>query len=66
MTSSSNELSPAERYKRAKEKQKYRELELFAAELKFPLDDFKEQACRALESPEPTPPQSGTLLGAKI
>ena len=50
MTSSSNELSPAERYKRAKDKQKYRELELFAAELKFPLDDFQEQACRALES----------------
>ncbi len=50
VTSSSNELSPAERYKRAKDKQKYRELELFAAELKFPLDDFQEQACRALES----------------
>ena len=50
MTSSSNELSAAERFKRAKDKQKFKELELFSADLRFPLDDFQEQACQALES----------------
>ena len=49
MTSNSTELSAAERYRKAKEKAKYPEFELFAAGLKFPLDDFQEQACRALE-----------------
>ena len=49
MTSSSTEPSPAERYKKAKSKAKFPEFELFSAELAFPLDDFQEQACRALE-----------------
>lgn len=49
MTSNSTELSAAERYRKAKEKAKYPEFELFAAGLKFPLDDFQEEACRALE-----------------
>ena len=49
MTSSSTEPSPAERYKKAKSKAKFPEFELFSAELPFPLDDFQEQACRALE-----------------
>ena len=49
MTSSSTEPSPAERYKKAKSKAKFLEFELFSAELAFPLDDFQEQACRALE-----------------
>ncbi len=49
MTSSSTEPSPAERYKKAKSKAKFPEFELFGAELPFPLDDFQEQACRALE-----------------
>ena len=49
MTSSSTEPSPAERYKKAKSKAKFPEFELFSAELAFPVDDFQEQACRALE-----------------
>jgi ATP-dependent RNA helicase HelY len=49
MTSSSTEPSPAERYKKAKSKAKFPEFELFSAELAFPLDDFQDQACRALE-----------------
>ena len=49
MTSSSTEPSPAERYKKAKSKANFPEFELFSAELAFPLDDFQEQACRALE-----------------
>lgn len=49
MSSSSNELSAAERYRRAKNKSKYPEFEIFSAEQKFPLDDFQEEACRALE-----------------
>ncbi|MEK9578607.1 MAG: DEAD/DEAH box helicase, partial [Aquiluna sp.] len=58
MTSSSNELSPAERYARAKDKTKHPELDAFAAELAFPLDDFQEKACRALER------GSGVLVAA--
>ena len=49
MTSSSTEPSPAERFIKAKSKAKFPEFELFSAELAFPLDDFQEQACRALE-----------------
>lgn len=58
MTSKSTEPSPAERYARAKEKHRYQELEAFASELKFPLDDFQEKACRALER------NSGVLVAA--
>lgn len=58
MTSSSNELSPAERYARAKDKTKHPELDVFAAQLAFPLDDFQEKACRALER------GSGVLVAA--
>jgi len=49
-TSKSNELSPAERYRRAKSKSKFPEFELFSHGLRFPLDDFQEQACLALEA----------------
>ncbi|MEZ7904158.1 MAG: DEAD/DEAH box helicase, partial [Aquiluna sp.] len=49
-TSKSNELSLADRYRRAKSKSKFPEFELFSHELRFPLDDFQEQACLALES----------------
>ena len=58
MTSSSSELSPAERYARAKQKNRYQELELFSQALKFPLDDFQERACQALER------GSGVLVAA--
>lgn len=58
MTSSSNELSPSERYARAKQKHRYKELELFTHELKFPLDDFQEKSCQALER------GSGVLVAA--
>ena len=58
MTSNSSELSAAGRYRRAKEKNKYPEFELFSAQLQFPLDDFQEQACRAIES------GSGVLVAA--
>lgn len=53
-----NDLSPAERYKRSKENSKFTKLEAFASELKFPLDDFQEKSCRALES------GSGVLVAA--
>ncbi|MCF8528364.1 MAG: DEAD/DEAH box helicase [Aquiluna sp.] len=53
-----NELSPAERYKRSKENSKFTKLEAFASELRFPLDDFQEKSCRALES------GSGVLVAA--
>lgn len=53
-----NELSPAERYQRAKSKAKFPELEAFSAELKFPLDDFQIASCRALEK------GSGVLVAA--
>ena len=58
MTSSSNELSPSEKYARAKQKHRYKELELFTHELKFPLDDFQEKSCQALER------GSGVLVAA--
>jgi Superfamily II RNA helicase len=58
MTSNSTEPSPSERYARAKEKHRYQELEAFTRELKFPLDDFQERACRALER------NSGVLVAA--
>ncbi|MDB4018318.1 DEAD/DEAH box helicase [Aquiluna sp.] len=58
MTSKSNEMSPAEKYQRAKEKAKYPQFELFSHELKFPLDDFQEKACLALEA------GSGVLVAA--
>lgn len=58
MTSSSSEPSAAERYRKAKNKAKYPEFEIFSAELKFPLDDFQEQACLALEE------GSGVLVAA--
>lgn len=44
-----SELSPAERYARAKQKKQTPELETFASLLNFPLDDFQERACAALE-----------------
>lgn len=49
-TSKSNELSLADRYRRAKSKSKFPEFELFIHGLRFPLDDFQEQACLALEA----------------
>ena len=58
MTSSSNDLSPAERYARAKQKHRYQELEAFSHALRFPLDDFQEKACQALER------GSGVLVAA--
>ena len=51
-------MSPAEKYQRAKEKAKYPQFELFSHELKFPLDDFQEKACLALEA------GSGVLVAA--
>jgi ATP-dependent RNA helicase HelY len=44
------ELSPSERYQRAKTRSKGKEFSNFTAALKFPLDDFQEQSCIALES----------------
>lgn len=58
MTSSSSDLSPAERYARAKQKNRYQELELFSQALKFPLDEFQERSCQALER------GSGVLVAA--
>lgn len=49
MTSNSNELSPSERYQRAKQANRYPQLKLFQADLPFGMDDFQEQACKALE-----------------
>lgn len=42
------ELSPAERYAQSREKQKLAELTDFQELVKFPLDTFQLQACRAL------------------
>ncbi|MEI8231746.1 MAG: DEAD/DEAH box helicase, partial [Actinomycetes bacterium] len=42
------ELTPAERFKKAKQNKTHASLENFKSLLKFPLDDFQEQACRAL------------------
>ena len=50
MTSQSTEPSPAERYQRAKSKAGNPEFELFTHELRFPLDEFQEKACLALEA----------------
>jgi ATP-dependent RNA helicase HelY len=58
MSSNSTELTPAERYARAKQKHRYQELEAFSRELKFPLDDFQERSCQALER------GSGVLVAA--
>lgn len=44
----SNDLSPAERYQAAKKRAKTSEVEDFVKLLKFPLDAFQEEACRAL------------------
>lgn len=43
------ELSPSERYAAAKRQSKFRELGVFAEQLKFALDDFQLKACQALE-----------------
>ena len=53
-----SELSPAERYQRAKSKAKFPLLEAFSAELRFPLDDFQVASCKALEK------GSGVLVAA--
>jgi len=42
------QLSPAERFTRAKQNKQNPSLENFKKLLKFPLDDFQEQSCRAL------------------
>jgi ATP-dependent RNA helicase HelY len=52
------ELSPSERYQQSKQKAKYRQLEEFESQIKFPLDDFQIKACQALES------GSGVLVAA--
>lgn len=43
-----SELSPSQRYAQAKETAKFQELSDFKQSLKFGLDDFQEQSCRAL------------------
>ena len=53
-----SDLSPAERYQRAKSKAKFPLLEAFSAELRFPLDDFQIASCKALEK------GSGVLVAA--
>ena len=58
MNSKSTEPSASERYQRAKQTNRYHQLKLFQSELPFPLDDFQEQACRALED------GSGVLVAA--
>jgi len=58
MNSKSTEPSASERYQRAKQTNRYQQLKLFQSELPFPLDDFQEQACRALED------GSGVLVAA--
>ena len=58
MNSKSTEPSASERYQRAKQFNKYQQLKLFQAELPFPMDDFQEQACQALED------GSGVLVAA--
>ena len=42
------ELSPAERFAKAKKSKSYPSVESFIKLLKFPMDEFQEQACRAL------------------
>jgi len=42
------ELSPAERFSAAKKRAKTSEVDEFVKLLKFPLDDFQDEACRAL------------------
>lgn len=49
MNSKSTEPSASERYQRAKQFNKYQQLKLFQSELPFPMDDFQELACQALE-----------------
>ena len=44
------ELSPAERYARSRKQQANPELNAFTELLKFPLDDFQQRACNALNS----------------
>ncbi|CAB4679525.1 MAG: DEAD/DEAH box helicase [Actinobacteria bacterium] len=44
----SEELTPAERFAKAKKNKPNPSLESFTKLLKFPLDDFQEQACKAL------------------
>jgi ATP-dependent RNA helicase HelY len=46
----SNELSPSERYKLSKTKAATPEFTKFAQILDFPLDEFQEKACIALEA----------------
>lgn len=41
--------SPSERYQAAKKASRYRELRVFAEQLKFSLDDFQLRSCEALE-----------------
>ncbi len=49
MSSNSSELSAAERYRKSKSAAAYPQLKKFESELAFPLDDFQEQSCKALE-----------------
>ncbi|MFM5904261.1 MAG: DEAD/DEAH box helicase [Microbacteriaceae bacterium] len=42
------ELSPAERFAKAKKRREHPEVEAFARLLKFPLDDFQARACQSL------------------
>jgi len=42
------ELTPAERFAKAKQSKRHASLDNFISLLKFPLDDFQERACRAL------------------
>jgi ATP-dependent RNA helicase HelY len=42
------ELSPSERYALSKKRQAHPEITAFTGLLKFPLDDFQQQACQAL------------------
>ena len=44
----SEDLSPAERFAKAKQTKRHASLDNFISLLKFPLDDFQEKACRAL------------------
>lgn len=53
-----SELSPSERYRKAKASRKDSELSKFTEGLKFPLDPFQEESCRALER------GSGVLVAA--
>ena len=43
-----NQLSPAERFAQAKANKRNPSIESFASLLKFPMDPFQEQSCRAL------------------